>query len=318
MSSLANLPMRDALIGAIYERMRRDPTIMFLSADMGAPALDSLRAELPGQFINVGIAEQNMISVAAGLAMEGLTVFTYAIASFYFRALEQIRINLALPAQIRPMNVNLMALGAGLSYDVSGPTHHCLEDISIMRSLPNLAVLSPADSDTALAIADFAPSLAKPKYIRLDGKVHRSVRQGVVGSTDFHKGYAVLRRGDRVALVATGMMTHVAIEVADRSPGRFGVIDVIRLDRGIDQSGLFEDMTRGYRAVISLEEAYIDCGGLDALVSSLRGRFDSGIPHRRFGLPQIFDFSPGDRAALLARHRLTASEVAAVAAPWLG
>lgn len=310
MTDLAGKPMRDALIGAIHQRMGDNPDYFFLSADMGAPALDSLRAEFPDRFINVGIAEQNMINVAAGLAMEGFTVFTYAIAPFYLRAFEQIRINLALPAQTRPMNVNMLALGAGLSYDVSGPTHHCLEDLSAMRALPNLIILSPADSVTALAVADFVPTLARPKYIRLDGKAFRPLREVGRQGVDLNRGFAELRAGDRVCLVATGVMVGLALQVADRFPGRVGVVDVFRLDDGMDLRGLFDAAAR-YPRVVSLEEAFAERGGLDSLVAAARDHFGGAFALRRMGMRHEFDFMPGSRATLHDRSGIGPDAIAA-------
>ena len=142
--------MRDALLEQIHLAMAADETIFFVSADFGSPVLDRIRADHPGRFVNVGIAEQNLINVSAGLALEGYKVFAYAIAPFItMRCFEQIRVSLALLSNVRPMNVNLIGVGAGYSYVVSGPTHQCYEDITLMRALPNFQVMSPADHVTA-------------------------------------------------------------------------------------------------------------------------------------------------------------------------
>ncbi|MHC4753620.1 MAG: transketolase family protein, partial [Planctomycetota bacterium] len=106
--------MRDALIEQIYKRMHSDENIFFVSADMGAPLLDNLRADFNDRFVNVGIAEQNLINVSTGLALEGFTVYAYAIAPFLtMRAYEQIRTNLALNSHHRNINVNMLGVGAG-------------------------------------------------------------------------------------------------------------------------------------------------------------------------------------------------------------
>ncbi|MDD5085010.1 MAG: transketolase, partial [Candidatus Omnitrophica bacterium] len=163
--------MRDVLISGIHERMLVDKKIFFLSADFGAPVLDALKDTFKDRFINVGIAEQNLINVSTGLALEGFTVFAYAIAPFItMRAYEQVRVNLALHAEIKELNVNLIGVGAGLSYDISGPTHHSLEDLAIMRLLPNVMVFSPSDCVVASSYLDVLIKCKKPKYIRLDGK----------------------------------------------------------------------------------------------------------------------------------------------------
>ncbi len=161
--------MRDSVIDQIYAEMRHNDKIFFLAADFGAPALDRIRQDYADRFVNVGIAEQNLINVATGLALEGYTVYAYAIAGFItMRAFEQVRTNLALMSQERELNVTLIGVGAGVSYDMSGPSHHCLEDISIMRTLPNMVVCSPSDWTMARAFIPYSINCKSPKYLRLD------------------------------------------------------------------------------------------------------------------------------------------------------
>ena len=144
--------MRDVFLLSIYEKMAEDNTIFFVTADFGSPILDKIRADYPDRFINVGIAEQNLINVSVGLALEEFTVYTYAIAPFItMRCYEQIRVNISILSHLREMNINLIGVGAGVSYAMSGPTHHCLEDLSIMKTLPNMEVFSPSDYITAQA-----------------------------------------------------------------------------------------------------------------------------------------------------------------------
>ena len=135
--------MRDVFLAALHKKMSDDDKIFFVSADFGSPVLDKIRADFPERFLNVGIAEQNLINVSVGLALEGFKVYAYAIAPFTtMRCYEQIRVNISILSQLRPMNINLIGVGAGVSYSLSGPTHHCLEDLSIMRTLPNFEVFS--------------------------------------------------------------------------------------------------------------------------------------------------------------------------------
>lgn len=133
--------MRDSLLRNLWEKMFDDDHIFFLTADFGSPVLDLIRKDHSGRFVNVGIAEQNfLINVAAGLALEGFKVFAYAIAPFItMRCYEQTRVNLALLSKVRKMNVNLIGVGAGYSYTMSGPTHQCYEDLTIMESNAELA-----------------------------------------------------------------------------------------------------------------------------------------------------------------------------------
>ncbi|OHB33238.1 MAG: transketolase [Desulfuromonadaceae bacterium GWB2_53_15] len=291
--------MRDILIDEIYKRMKANDRIFFLSADFGSPALDRLREDFPERFINVGIAEQNLISVAAGLGLEGFTVFAYAIAPFLsMRAFEQIRISLALMAQTREVNVNLIGVGAGLSYDVTGPTHHCLEDIALMRLLPNVNVVSPADSSFMGDIASYAISDSKPCYIRLDGKALPRVYPS--GSEpQFSDGFGQLRAGKKICLISTGYMTHIALQVADalsKEGCSIGLVDVFLL-KNLNTSKLKTELNN-YEILVTLEEGFIWRGGLDSLVSSLTMSSKTPKPVYPLGFDDKYIFEVGDRKHL--------------------
>ena len=278
--------------------MRGNNHIFFLSADFGSPVLDKLKRDFKERFINVGIAEQNLINISAGLALEGYIVYAYAIAPFItMRAFEQIRVNLSMSSQIRPLNVNLIGVGGGVSYDLSGPTHHCMEDISIMRLLPNLMVFSPSDWKLAESFADYSIGRAIPKYIRLDGKPLPSIYGGA-RRFNFGKGFAELSKGERVCLVSTGYMTHRAIN-AVKKVRNTGLIDMFIL-KPIDEELLFRALKR-YGCVITIEEGFINNGGLDSLVSKVLLDNKSDIKLKRLGFDDRYVFEPGSRDLL---HRL--------------
>lgn len=291
--------MRDILIEEIYQRMKGNDKIFFLSADFGSPALDQLREDFPDRFINVGIAEQNLISVAAGLGLEGYTVFAYAIAPFLtMRAFEQIRISLALMAQTREVNVNLIGVGAGLSYDVTGPTHHCLEDIALMRLLPNMDVISPADASCMADIASFAISNNKPCYIRLDGKALPRVYPSGC-EPQFSDGFSPLRTGKKICFVSTGYMTHVALQAADdlgKEGVSIGLVDVFLL-KHLNTSKLKTELSK-YDILVTLEEGFIWRGGLDSLVTSLTLSSKKPKPVYPLGFDDAYVFEVGDRKHL--------------------
>jgi transketolase len=206
--------MRDVFIEGLFDEMHKNENIFFLSADLGAPSLDKIREKFKERFINVGIAEQNLINVSTGLALEGYIVYAYAIASFLtMRAYEQIRVNLSITSQIRPINVNLIGVGAGLSYNMSGPTHHCLEDLSLMSLLPNFTVFSPSDWKLAECFLDYSINTRTPKYLRFDSK---PVDQ-IYSSTDdlnIEDGFYEIIKGEQVCLVSTGYMTHRALKAS--------------------------------------------------------------------------------------------------------
>ncbi len=284
--------MRDAFIEQIYNKMRHMDDIFFLTADFGAPSLDKIRCEFKDRFINVGIAEQNLINVATGLALEGCKVYAYAIAPFItMRAYEQIRSNLSISSQIKPVNVNLIGVGAGLSYAVSGPTHHCLEDISIMRLLPNFIVFSPSDWKLAELFVDYSIKIKMPKYLRFDGRPLPAIYQDV-GNIEIEKGFYELAKGKNVCLVSTGHMTHRAINVANDLKD-IGVIDIFLL-KPINNELLYNALKK-YECIITIEEALINGGGLDSLISKLLHDNQSDIRLTSLGFNDKYVFDLGDR-----------------------
>ncbi|MFC1633245.1 transketolase family protein [Planctomycetota bacterium] len=304
-STIQTKTMRDALIERIYCRMKENDRIFFVSADMGAPALDKLREDFSDRFVNVGIAEQNLINLAAGLSLEGFTVYAYAIAGFIsMRAYEQIRTNLALLSQQRRINVNLIAVGGGVSYDMSGPSHHCLEDLAIIRTLPNIALCSPSDWVVAEDFVDFSINVSGPKYIRLDGKPLPRIYDGD-SRVEWEEGFHELASGDEVCIVSTGYMTHKALAIAEtlRAEGRrVGVIDMFLL-KSFNAEALFA-LLQKYQSIVTMEEAFVNKGGLDSLVSTLLGSRDSKARLVRLGFKDQYVSAYGSRDFLYAQNQI--------------
>ncbi|MCW1355520.1 hypothetical protein OLQ17_04450 [Campylobacter jejuni] len=144
------MTMRDAFLNELFNQMLCNNKIVIITADFGAPSLDKIREKFSDRVINVGIAEQNAINISVGMALEGYIVYVYGIAPFIsMRCYEQIRVNVAILNQFRKMNINIISVGIGMSYSTSGPTHHCLEDLSIIKTLPNIEIFSPSDYSLA-------------------------------------------------------------------------------------------------------------------------------------------------------------------------
>ncbi len=282
--------------------MLDDDNIFFISADFGAPALDKLREKFGGRFINVGIAEQNLINISTGLALEGSIVFAYAIAPFLtMRAYEQLRTNLAIMSQVRDVNVNLIGVGSGLSYDVTGPTHHCLEDACIMNLLPNFVVFSPADHVTAERFVDYCLGVKKPKYIRLDGKAQPRIYHDA-DRLSMEEGFVELREGSEIGIVATGYMTHKALRVAEALSKRAmtaGVVDVFML-KPVNERKLYETL-RKYPRLVTMEESFLRKGSLDTIVADLLLDNNHHPRFTRFGFKDRYVFDVGSREHL---HKL--------------
>lgn len=292
------IAMRDGLLDRIWRAMAHDQKIFFVSADFGSPILDKIRADFPERFVNVGIAEQNLINVSAGLALEGYTVFAYAIASFItMRCYEQTRVSLALLSEVRPMNVNLIGVGAGYSYVVSGPTHQCYEDITLMRALPNFRVLSPADHVSARSMFDRCVGTRGVKYVRLDAQVLPVIYE--TGAPDLELGFHTHRRGDSICLVATGYMLHTAFKVADRlSTARYkvGIIDLFDISHFA--ADRLESALTPYAGIVTLEEGFRGRGGVDAMLFEFIAR--RGLNARMFniGVDGAYRFDLGTRSEL--------------------
>jgi len=306
------LAMRDAFLERIFQKMSEDEQIFFVTADFGSPVLDKIRAQFPQRFANVGIAEQNLINLSSGLATEGFKVFAYAIAPFItMRCFEQIRVNLALLSEVRTMNVTLIGVGAGYSYVVSGPTHQCYEDLTIMRALPNVAIYSPADHVTTSALFDQCVTDKGLKYLRLDAQVLPVLYEAA--PPDVTRGFHVHRQGSRVCLLATGYMLHTAIKAADelRDAGiEVGIIDLFSISRFHTQE--MQAALSSYDSIVTMEEGFRGRGGVDSMMFEFLAR--RSMPQRMFniGVEGGYRFELGTRSELheqvgIGHHAVVAS-----------
>lgn len=292
------LAMRDAFLERIWQAMAHDSKIFFVTADFGSPVLDKIRADFPARFVNVGIAEQNLINVSAGLALEGYTVFAYAIAPFItMRCYEQIRVSLALLSEVRAMNVNLIGVGAGYSYVVSGPTHQCYEDISLMRALPNFQVLSPSDHVTAAALFETCHNNKGPKYLRFDAQVLPVIYE--TAPPALSKGFHVHKSGEALCLVATGYMLHTALKASIElaSEGiHVGLIDLFDLARFAAVE--LQEVLENYSGVVSLEEGFRGRGGIDSMLFEFISRRNLSLKMLNIGVEGAYYFELGSRTEL--------------------
>ncbi|ADJ61830.1 transketolase [Herbaspirillum seropedicae] len=292
------MAMRDALLQRIWSAMAEDRQIFFTCADFGSPVLDKIRADFPDRFVNVGIAEQNLINVSAGLALEGYKVFAYAIAPFItMRCYEQVRVSLALLSEVRPMNVNLIGVGAGYSYVVSGPTHQCYEDITLMRALPNFQVLSAADHVTAAAFFDTCSNSMGPKYLRFDAQVLPVIYGD--GAPDLAQGFHIHRRGGKIGLVATGYMLHTALQAAEVLAAEgieVGVIDLFDLARF--SADALQETLQSYAGIATLEEGFRGRGGMDSMLFEFIARRGLQTRMLNIGVDGVYRFELGTRTEL--------------------
>ena len=202
--------MRNTFVNTLCELAEQDERVWLLCGDLGYSVLERFATRYPNRYINVGVAEQNMVGVAAGLALSGKVVFTYSIANFpVMRCLEQIRNDVC----YHNLNVKTVAVGAGLPYGTHGYTHHGVEDIAVMRAFPNMTVVAPGDPvETKLATAALLAHDG-PGYLRLGKGGEPTIHQVDPG---FQIGRALsLREGDDATIIATGAILAEAARAVD-------------------------------------------------------------------------------------------------------
>jgi transketolase len=253
--------LRDAFFDEIVEAGRRDSQLVVITNDMDVFSLRQFRKEYPERFINVGVAEQNMINVAAGLASCGKKVLVFGISSFVtFRCFEQLKFNVC------SMNlpVILAGVGSGLSFSYDGPTHHGTQDIAVLRSLPELAIYNPGDIVSAVACAREALRARSPIFVRIDKGSFPALHDP---GHPLDEGFGILRRLSDVNIVTTGLMTPRVMAVAEALAERgvsVGVVDVFRLKPLSDR--LISEVLRRSRGIVTVEENALT-GGLGSIIS---------------------------------------------------
>jgi transketolase len=303
--------MRNRLSSLLVDAASTDGRFIVLSGDHGYSLFDALRGLHPGAFVNVGVAEQAMIGIAAGLARTGWHPCVYGLASFVpIRVLEQIKIDLCLSN----LPVVMLGDGAGVVYSSLGPSHQCGEDIACLRPLPNIRIYSPADAGELEACWREARSADGPCYIRV-GKADRPpVHAGVPEGT----GASVLSDGPpgRGVIVATGSMVAVALAFARAHGVR--CISVPRLKPRPDE---LSGALGGAERVIVLEE-HSRFGGLWSLVvEEVQSAWVSGAPGVRvegLGLRDRFTREAGSHQHALGEHGIADDQVEARLREWLG
>lgn len=268
---------RDAFWSEIYKIAKIDKDVVVISADMGAPSLDAFRKDLASQFINAGIAEQNATLIASGLTLMGKKVYTYGIAPFVtLRCLEQVRVENA----IMGIPITIVGVGTSFGYDDSGPTHHLIEDIAIMRAMPNIDIYSITDSVMAKELAHITHHSKRTSYLRVERKLYPNIYDE---NSDFSQSFATLFPGEADIILSTGSMTFVAIEIADelnRQGFSIGVIDVYKFPVN---EGLLIEKLKNARKIFSLEEHFLP-GGFGSMIAEILVDNDIRIPLKRLGL----------------------------------
>jgi len=275
--------MRSTFVNCLLERAAKDDRIFLLTPDMGFSVLERFRADFPDRFLNVGIAEQNAIGVAAGLALSGKMVYVYSIIPFVtMRCFEQVRVDLA----YMKTNVRLVGVGAGLSYGPAGATHHAIEDIAIMRALPNMTVCCPGDPVEVKALVEQSFDYDGPMYFRLgkngEPNIHKPGEHILLGRA------IIVSEGKDVLLVTTSNMLeqgHAWVQEWAKDGIHATLLSMPTL-KPFDSESITRYIKAGF-PIITLEEHNI-IGGLGSAVAEVIAESGMAVKFKRIAIPDTY------------------------------
>ena len=307
--------MRKTALECVHRLAQHDKRVLFIGSDLGHGVLEKMKNELPDQFFMEGVSEQYIIGMAAGLAMEGFIPYVNTIATFLTRrCYAQVAVDLCM----HDLPVRLIANGGGGVYAPLGPTHLAVEDIAIMRALPNMAVVAPCDADEMNRLMMSTLEWPHPIYIRLARGGDPIVSKDDLG---FELGKSIkMKTGADGLFVTTGVMTQLALETADILKAKgvdIGVLHVHTI-KPFDASGVISAI-ENVKAVVTVEEHIVN-GGLGSAVlescSELRPELLPKIS--RVGIPDKFATEYGSQNSLLKHWGITSETLVAVMMKKLG
>lgn len=298
--------MRKTCLNMVYELAKQDPRIVFIGSDLGHDVLREFRDEMPERFFMEGVAEANIIGMAAGFALEGKIPYVNTIATFITRrCFDQVAIDLC----YHNLDVRLIGNGGGFVYAPLGPTHEAIEDIAIMSALPNMTVLAPADAREMTRLMPETLAHRGPLYIRL-AKGYDPVVTPEEASFSIGRGY-IYRHGGDALVATTGVLLGPALAAADELR-RTGIgVTVVHCPtvKPLDETLLRKEIA-GVPVVVSFEEHSIR-GGLGSALATLiaEADFPRAKRFRRLGIPDVFPDQFGTQASLLERYGLTSANL---------
>ena len=297
--------MRDSFVRSVLELAKNDRNVELITGDLGFGVLRPFWETVPDQFLDVGIAEQNMTAMAAGMALEGKTVFTYSIGNFpTLRCIEQIRNDCA----YHGANVNIVCVGGGFVYGSLGMSHHATEDLSTMRSLPDVAVFAPADKVEAAAVAKAVAAYPGTCYIRLGRGGEKVIREDI---GEFVVGKAIpVCEGTRVAIFSTGdiagevMKAKAILESQGVTPTIYTFPTVKPIDADTVRA-----CAENHELIVTCEEHSI-VGGFGSAVAEVLAEISDSARLVRVGINDTYCAIVGDQNHLRHHYGLTGEQIA--------
>jgi transketolase len=290
----------------VHELARRDDRVVFIGSDITKRDLEQFAEEMPDRFLMEGIYEGHIVGMAAGLAMNGKLPYINTIATFLTRrCFEQIVVDLCMHS----LPVRLLASGGGTTYAPLGPTHLAIEDLSILRAVPNMTVVAPCDADEMQRLMDKTLDWPGPMYIRMakggDPIVSRS-------DLPFEIGRAIpLREGTDALLISTGITTQVALEAADllQADGIAASVLHVHTIKPLDREAILAHASAA-GSVVTIEEQTLPGGLGGAVAETLMDAGAGNVPFGRLGLPDVFPDELGSQEQIMNHYEISARALA--------
>ena len=298
--------MRDTFAQAFYEEAQANPKMFLVVADISpASKISNFKQEFPTRFIDVGVAEQTMIGLAAGLALRGCKPFAYTIANFcIYRPFEQVRNDLC----YQNLPVTVVGMGAGITYSPLGATHHTIEDVAVMSAIPNMSVLAPCDPAEVTEAVRVAAHHAGPIYLRLG----KAGEPNLTAQADpFHFGkLRQIKSGGDVAILSYGPIAKMAVDVAARlesEQSRSTAVYSVHTLKPLDREGIAAVLKR-YPSVAIIEE-HVERGGLGAQVKQVAWDSHATCKLHTFALKDEFLHVYGSQDDIRHAHGLSVDQI---------
>lgn len=297
--------MRDTFVKTLIELAKKDKNIELVTGDLGFGVLKPFWEQCPDQFTNAGIAEQNMTSMAAGMALEGKTVFTYSIGNFpTLRCLEQIRNDCA----YHNANVKVVCIGGGFVYGSLGMSHQATEDLAILRALPDVVVMAPADLVEAEACTRALVKYKGTAYLRLGRGGEKRIHEKIEG---FEIGRAVkVSDGEKVAIFSTGAIFEEVIEAVEvlRGKGYNPAVYTFPTVKPIDRATI-EEVSKEFEVVATVEEHNV-VGGFGSAVAEVMAEMKQKKAYLlRIGLEDEYSVRVGDQKYLRSQYGMDSKAI---------
>jgi transketolase len=301
--------MRKTSLDIVYQLAKNDRRVIFIGSDLGIGTLDNFKAEMPDRFFMEGVSEMNIVGMAAGLAMDGKIVYVNTIATFLTRrCFEQNVLDLGL----HNVPVRLIASGGGVVYAPLGPTHLAIDDIAIMRTIPNMTIVAPCDAEEMKRLMPQTLDYPGPIYIRL-GKGGDPIVSSPANEFKIGKAIA-MTTGNDALLVTTGITLKTGLDAATALNARGIACTVLHMHtvKPLDIEALVAHVQR-VPLVVTIEEGTI-LGGLGGAVAEViaEGGFSPAKRFKRIGIPDVFPHGYGSQANMMERYEITPERVAAV------